>query len=127
MKVIIAGSRTATDSNYKDLLLAIDHSKYDIQEVVSGCAIGADRLGEKYATSKNLKTTFMPADWQKYGKSAGHKRNRQMALYADAAIVLWDGVSVGSKNMIYNMNQLNKPCYIKLIGNENTSLDSSFV
>ena len=42
----------------------------------------------------------MPADWNKYGKSAGYKRNEEMANIADAALVIWDGESRGSKHMI---------------------------
>jgi len=40
------------------------------------------------------------ADWSKYGKSAGYKRNKQMALYADVLIAFWDGNSKGTKLMI---------------------------
>lgn len=42
----------------------------------------------------------MPADWNKYGKSAGYKRNEQMAIYADACLAFWDGKSKGTKHMI---------------------------
>lgn len=38
----------------------------------------------------------MTPDWS-LGKGAGHKRNTQMAEYADGAIIFWDGKSKGSK------------------------------
>lgn len=41
-----------------------------------------------------------PADWGKYGKSAGVLRNKQMAEYADGLIAFWDGKSRGTANMI---------------------------
>lgn len=41
-----------------------------------------------------------PADWDTYGKSAGYRRNEDMAKIADACIVFWDGESRGSKHMI---------------------------
>ena len=63
-------------------------------------ANGADMLGERYAEEKRYKIKQFPADWEKLKKSAGPIRNRQMAEYADACVVFWDGITTGSKNMI---------------------------
>ena len=102
MKVIIAGSRSI--KKYEDVAKAIDHilSEHDLKvsEVVSGTAYGVDKLGEKYAEEHNIAIKQFPANWRKYGKSAGYKRNCEMAVYADACIVIWDGESKGSKHMI---------------------------
>lgn len=54
----------------------------------------------------------MPADWDRLGKKAGMVRNAQMADYADAAIVFWDGKSNGTANMISNMKMRDKPCHV---------------
>ena len=100
-KVIIAGSRSFTDyallKAYADFKLS---AVQDAIEVVSGGARGADALGERYAKEKGYWLTVFPADWQKYGKSAGYKRNSEMADYADALIAFWDGSSRGTKHMI---------------------------
>lgn len=100
MKVIIAGGR---DFNDYDLL----KSKCDYYlanktgiEIVSGCASGADRLGERYATERGFLVKPFPAQWKTLGKRAGPVRNELMALYADALIAFWDGKSAGTKNMI---------------------------
>ena len=69
-------------------------------EIVSGTAMGADRLGERYAKENGYKLKRFPAEWDKYGKSAGYRRNAEMAKYADACVVFWDGVSRGTKHMI---------------------------
>ena len=113
MKVIIAGSRTVTD--FKQVLLAIGEAKFDITEVVSGTAQGVDKLGEacvEFANhlGNNVELTKFPADWKRYGKAAGPIRNRQMAEYADAAIVVHNG-SKGSLNMIATMKKLGKPVH----------------
>lgn len=100
MKVIIAGSRNFND--YKFLCEKCDKilsNQKDI-EIVSGTANGADKLGETYAIENNYKLTKFPADWNKYGKTAGYLRNMQMAEYADALIAFWDGKSKGTKHMI---------------------------
>lgn len=98
MKTIIAGSREI--SSYATLLQAIHDSGFEITEVVSGAARGVDRLGEKYANEFGIALKQFPADWDGLGKGAGYARNRQMAEYAEAAIILWDGRSKGTKHMI---------------------------
>lgn len=100
MKVIISGGRNFND--YKHLCQVCDTilSKQTEVEIVSGTANGADKLGEKYANDNGYSIKRFPADWDKHGKSAGYKRNAQMAEYADALIAFWDGKSRGTKNMI---------------------------
>jgi len=100
MKLIIAGGRNFTD--YQKLKETCDHFLQDQTniEIVSGTCKGADQLGEKYAKEREYKLTKFPADWNKHGKSAGPKRNQQMANYTDALIAFWDGKSKGTKHMI---------------------------
>ena len=110
MKVIIAGSRNIND--YSLVVQSIERSGYDITEVVSGCATGVDRLGEQWAMMNNIPVKEMPADWNRHGKSAGPYRNRAMSIYADAAVIIWDGESRGTRNMIENMIRRKKPYHI---------------
>jgi hypothetical protein len=112
MKVIIAGSRSVDD--YSLIVQAVERSGYNITEVVCGCAVGIDRLGEQWARANNIPIKEMPADWNRNGKAAGPIRNREMAEYADAAIVVWDGKSPGSRNMVENMIRRKKPYYVVL-------------
>jgi len=100
MKIIIAGSRTFTD--FKKLCEVCDQLLQDQTdvEIVSGAYYkGADLLGEKYATEKGFPIKQFPADWKRFGRAAGPKRNEQMANYADALIAFWDGKSKGTKHM----------------------------
>lgn len=112
MKTIIAGSRSITE--YDDVLNGIENSGIDITEVFSGMAIGVDKLGERYAKENNIVIRYYPANWTEYGKSAGYRRNVTMGEAADAAIIVWDGVSKGSKHMIDIMKQLDKPYYVHI-------------
>lgn len=102
-KVIIAGGRDFNNypqlSEYCDYILQFQSALHPI-EIVSGCANGADKLGERYADSRGYDIKRFPADWDKFGKSAGYKRNKQMAEYADTLIAFWDGKSRGTKHMI---------------------------
>jgi hypothetical protein len=98
MKVIIAGSRDFND--YDKIKAGVKASGFDITEVVSGGASGADKLGEKYAEEHGIPITIFPAEWGKYGRSAGPRRNGIMADYADALIAFPIGASIGTRNMI---------------------------
>lgn len=100
-KVIVAGGRDF--NNYKGLAASLDHllkNVIDDIEIVCGMARGADRLGEQYAKERGYRIRYMPADWDTYGRSAGYKRNMQMAEYADALVAFWDGASSGTRHMI---------------------------
>jgi hypothetical protein len=102
MKIIIAGSRTFYD--YDRLVKEVDafiaeNNLKDIT-IISGTAQGADRLGERYATEHNYPCQRFPADWNKYGKSAGYHRNVQMGENADACVVFRVGMSRGSTLMV---------------------------
>lgn len=106
MKIIIAGTRTFEDYDY--LKEIIDKYKDSIDTIISGTARGADSLGERYAIENNIKLEKYPADWNKYGKSAGYKRNELMAEKGDMLIAFWDGKSKGTMHMINIMRNLKK-------------------
>jgi hypothetical protein len=97
MIVIIAGGRDFAD--YELLLATVQQSGFAISEIVSGCARGADTLGERYATDNGIKIRRMRPDWS-LGRVAGILRNKDMARVADGLIAFWDGKSRGTKNMI---------------------------
>ena len=102
MRIIIAGGRTFTDENLatRSLCAFVEAHKVDDIQIVSGCARGADHIGELIAQEYMYPLHKFPADWNKYGKSAGYKRNEVMAQNADALLAFWDGESKGTKHMI---------------------------
>ncbi len=110
MKVIIAGSRTITE--YTHVILAIKRSGFEVTQVVCGGAAGVDNNGHRWAVERNIPIKLFMPDWLKYGKSAGPKRNAQMAEYGDALIAIWDGKSRGTKNMIDEATKRNLKVYI---------------
>lgn len=98
MKTIIAGSRNCSDM--RELEIAIRDCGWRPSSVVSGTAIGADRLGEVWAIRNAVPLERCPANWDAHGKRAGYLRNALMASMADALIALWDGESRGTQHMI---------------------------
>lgn len=111
-KVIVAGSREFDDYPLLKKKLDFFLQNREEIEIISGCARGADRLGERYAKEKGLWLRKFPADWEKHGKKAGYLRNEQMAKYADVAVVFWDGKSYGTKHMIDLCEKMVIPCRV---------------
>lgn len=120
LKLIIAGSRSIKD--YEAVRLAMIESGLWKQHkrniiVVCGMAPGVDLLGKEFADRNGLEVLKRPADWddikspgavirvQKstglmYNAVAGHWRNQTMADEADALLLIWDGKSTGSLDML---------------------------
>lgn len=97
-RIIIAGGRDFYDYDLVKMTMA--RIGYKPTVIVSGCARGADTLGINWAIDNFTPVDKYPADWDRYGKSAGYKRNVQMAENADMLIAFWDGKSKGTKHMI---------------------------
>ena len=125
LKVIIAGSRDIFD--FQILEQAIQLSGFNIKEVVSGGARGVDKSGECWAKRKNIPIKQFIPDWGNidkedvvvrqnqygsYNAKAGMERNEEMAKYADALILIWDGESSGSKNMLETAERYNLKIYV---------------
>lgn len=129
MKVIIAGSRHLNPFKFfsasrrdeatfrlfqiisKHLAVLESELGKPVTEIVSGKAPGIDTVGEAWAISIGIPVAEFPAEWE-LGKHAGMLRNAQMAEYADAALVIWDGKSKGSADMLKQMHRLAKPVAI---------------
>lgn len=104
-RVIVAGSRGVTD---RALLFAkVETLTRRLWlssgfEIVSGMAAGPDTLALDWAEWAGFGDSVVrfPAQWNRYGKAAGHIRNQQMAWYGTHLIAFWDGTSPGTRNMI---------------------------
>ena len=115
LKVIIAGGRDFTDTQYAaDSLVKLveENMLPDTFTVISGNANGADKVGEYLAKLWDLPLEIYPADWNQHGKSAGYIRNNQMANIADALVAFWDEKSKGTAHMINTMKQQHKSVFV---------------
>lgn len=84
-RIVIAGCRDY--NNYDEAKPYIDFCLSNIRKenniiIVSGGASGADALGQRYAKENGFTIERYPAEWHKYGKSAGPKRNDKRQKYA---------------------------------------------
>lgn len=101
MKIIVAGGRYFKGTAIHEQWLITQLKKYNVTELVCGMARGADMFGyniAKYILKVPIKE--FPAMWTLYGKSAGPKRNEEMADYADACILFPGGAGTASMKQI---------------------------
>ncbi len=70
--------------------------------LIAGGAKGADIQAEGTAYALGWKLDLYSADWAKYGRSAGPRRNQRMLIEGKPEVVLafWDGESRGTLDMI---------------------------
>lgn len=114
---LVAGSRSFGD--YPMLCERLDYFLQHKQGVVivSGGARGADSLAEEYAQSHGFQSVVIKADWDRYGKSAGFRRNRQMFEFIKkeperGCVCFWDGLSRGTADDIKLSAEYGVPCRV---------------
>ena len=106
MRIAIVGSR-----NYP----ALDDVRRYVNSlpadtvIVSGGARGVDITAEEAARKRGLATFIYPADWTKYGKQAGFRRNRQIVEDCDQVVAFWDGKSHGTAHSLRLAVAMGKP------------------
>ena len=110
-RIIIAGGRHFNNydifESFVNDVITEKTNPSDNIEIISGHCAGVDKMGEKYAEENDIKCIVFPAEWNKYGKSAGIKRNAEMISYASQCekpilIAFWDSESHGTKYTIDN-------------------------
>lgn len=114
--VTVAGPRDYTNKEFIDKMLEETLSDILAKEVlpihiVEGGAYGVDSLAKLYALQNELPYTEVKADWDKYGRSAGPRRNQKMAEMSDYCVVFFKG-SRGSASMIAEALKKNVPVYV---------------
>ena len=110
MKLIIGGSRTFTD--YQLLCQTLAPERHRITEVLHGGARGADQLGFRWALKHHIHSRSFAADWERFGKAAGVRRNHQMAQAGDLLVAFHVQNSPGTAHMIACMRALGKPVVV---------------
>ncbi len=101
-RVVIAGSRHYSDYEFfrqkVDLSLSRIRNEYNLI-ILSGHCSGVDLMAERYAEDNGFQVEIYPAEWSRYGRGAGPKRNKAMIDNADYAIAFSSG-GKGTKSLI---------------------------
>jgi len=100
MKVIITGSSFFTNYDKLNNIMNSINTNKKITQLISTNTKGVNQLGEKWAKANKIKIKTVPADWDKWGKSAGFKRNEMMISQADVVVAFWDGKTPTTQHLI---------------------------
>lgn len=102
IRLLVSGSREWVDAEALHCELSEFWENHPALIVVHGDApLGADSLARAWAEAYNVPQHRYPADWSKYGRSAGPKRNKLMVdTKPDYAIFFLKGKSSGTRNCL---------------------------
>lgn len=101
------------DEEYFLLFAEIESIKPDV--IIHGNARGADTVADDYGRDKDIPILRYKADWTKYGKSAGVRRNETMLREANPTIVLAAPGGRGTADMVRRAKEAGIPVmYLKL-------------
>ena len=105
MKVAVIGSRTLnSESHYQQLSQELDAlviaEAQAISLIISGLAVGIDKMGERFALERGIPTQIFLPDYQSHGRFAPLVRNQLIVNEADICLVLWDGKSKGTAHAL---------------------------
>ena len=103
-RVLVCGSRDFGDRRLLDAKLDEVRGRLGgiPMRVISGAARGADTLAADWARRHGVPCHEYPADWDRYGRSAGYRRNEQMLTEGRPHLVVAfpQGESRGTRMMM---------------------------
>ncbi len=109
MKVLIAGSRSINNFDFSNLI------PKQTTLIISGGAKGIDTIAEEFADTNGIDKLIMRPEYNKYGKAAPIRRNEEMVELADLILVIWDGVSRGTKYTIEYAKKKGKTIIVRIV------------
>lgn len=118
MKVLICGSRGWHDPEPMHAVVAgcsrlADGADQELV-VIHGNARGADLLADQVARQWGAQVRKFPADWERFGKAAGPRRNTQMVGEQPDVVYAFrsSGKSAGTDNMVAQARAAGIPTYV---------------
>lgn len=100
LRVLVCGGRDFDDiDEFIDVWALITQGRR-VNTIIEGGARGADLLAKMWARDNNYKLETYSADWEKYGKSAGPRRNAEMLKTSKPDLVIAFPGGKGTANMV---------------------------
>ncbi|WMJ22786.1 SLOG family protein [Paludicola sp. MB14-C6] len=115
MKVAVIGSRDCKKLTTEAIL---EHIPADCTHIISGGAIGVDRLAKKAAELLSIPIIEFLPDYQTFGKTAPLVRNRKIISEADFVLAFWDYQSSGTRHALVEALKQEKKVKIIMIQDE---------
>lgn len=121
MKVAVVGIRGLDD--YNTVKKVLDRYKENITEIVSGGAMGVDRMSVKWAKENQKKYTEYLPQYDKYpSRIAPIMRNTQIVDRSDKVIAFWNGKSKGTLDSIKKAQKQKKLFLVVPVNNKTNNL-----
>ena len=108
MVVLVSGGRNFNDS----ACIWGELDRLNPSKIIHGGAKGADELAGRWAKARGIKCVVVRAEWDKYGKSAGHRRNVQMADMNPDLLLAFPTGGPGTRSMIEIAEKKGIECFI---------------
>lgn len=108
MRVLVTGGRNYQNRRKVFEKLALMHEEQPITLIIHGACCekedktqlrGADRWAQEWAQLNEVAYLGVPAEWMKFGESAGPRRNADMGAMKPDYVFAFPGGN-GTKNMI---------------------------
>jgi len=99
MRILVTGSRTLEDKAQVYRTLSRLHHVKAFDELIHGGAAGADSFAHEWAEVNRVPIRVFRADWKRYGRAGGPKRNEEMAAAGPDLCVAFSGDN-GTADMV---------------------------
>lgn len=114
MRLLVCGGRDFEDREltYELISKTLGSDEKEHHVIIHGGAKGADTLAGDYAKENGLACEVYHAEWERFGKAAGAKRNRRMLVEGKPNAVLAMPGGRGTANMVKQTKSYGVPVYI---------------
>ena len=96
VSVLVCGGRKF--NGWTAMQRALDRIRPDV--IIHGAAAGADSMAGRYAQENGIECQEFPAEWERYGRSAGYRRNQEMLDEGKPDLVVAFPGGPGTQNMV---------------------------
>ncbi len=100
MRAIVCGGRDFNDIDFVVTRLLRLYERFELTEIITGGARGADAIGHEFAVELGLKTQVYKADWKEFGVGAGPIRNQTMLREGKPELVIAFPGGRGTADMV---------------------------
>ena len=99
-RVLVCGGRDFNDYGFLvGEMNRLNHERGPFHVIIHGNARGADFMASLWAKNNKITQWPVPAEWSKYGRGAGPRRNKKMLGMSPRLVIAFPG-GKGTRNMM---------------------------